>query len=277
VLVLHQQADQVDMGRCAVEQRRNQSGGYNLRYILKNVTVYVAIFSVYFHTSCAINPATGKRELSFLSYEKEIRLGVEADKGIIEQYGLYGDSEVREYVNQLGQKIVKVSHRSDLTFHFRILDSSVINAFALPGGFVYITRGILAYMNSEAELAGIIGHEIGHITARHSAKQYTRAQLAQVGLGLGMVFSEQFRRFSDVAELGTGLLFLRFSRDQERQSDQLGVEYATKVGYDAANLSHFFGTLNRLQELSGQELPGWFSTHPNPEGREEKTLEMAKE
>lgn len=248
-----------------------------MKYYFKNSTVYIAIFSILLLTSCVINPVTEKRELSLLSYEKEIRLGVEADKGIIEEYGLYGDSVVREYVGQLGQKMVKVSHRSNLIFRFRVLDSPVINAFALPGGFVYITRGILAYMNSEAELAGVIGHEIGHITARHSAKQYTRTQFAQVGFGLGMIFSEQFRRFSDVAQLGTGLLLLRFSRDQERQSDQLGVEYAAKVGYDASKVSHFFGTLNRLQDLSGQELPGWFSTHPNPEDREEKILEISKE
>ncbi|MFQ5865658.1 MAG: M48 family metalloprotease, partial [bacterium] len=234
-------------------------------------------FLLQFFTSCATNPVTGKKELSLLSYSDEIRLGREADKEIVAAYGLYDNAQVSEYVNQLGQKMARISHRPDLEFHFRVLDSPVINAFALPGGYVYITRGILAYMNSEAELAGVMGHEIGHVTARHSAKQYTRAQLAQVGFGLGSIFSEEFRQFSDVAQIGVGLLFLKFSRDQERQSDQLGVEYSTRVGYDATNMSNFFGTLNRLQERSGQDLPGWFSTHPNPEEREAKTLQMAKE
>ncbi|MFQ5708506.1 MAG: M48 family metalloprotease [bacterium] len=233
--------------------------------------------AVQFFLSCAVNPVTGKKELSLLSYEDEIKLGAEADKGIVAQYGLYNDAKIAEYVNQLGQKMVRISHRPNLAFHFRLLDSPVINAFALPGGYVYITRGILAYLNSEAELAGVMGHEIGHVTARHGAKAYTRAQLAQVGFGLGSVVSPQFRALSNVAQVGVGLLFLRFSRDQERQADQLGVEYSTKIGYDATNLSHFFGTLNRLQAQSEQSLPGWFSTHPNPEEREAKTLQMAKD
>lgn len=227
--------------------------------------------------ACYTNPVTGEKELSLLSPEDEIRLGAQADKSIVAQYGLYDDEQLAEYIDQIGQRMVKVSHRPDLKFHFRLLDSPVINAFALPGGYTYITRGILAYMNSEAELAGVIGHEIGHVTARHGAKAYTRAQLAQLGLGIGSILSEDFRRFSDVAEVGVGLLFLKFSRDQERQSDRLGVEYATKIGYDASHLSHFFGTLNRLQGESGESLPGWFSTHPNPEEREAKVLELARE
>lgn len=243
----------------------------------KSLYLSLIVLILQFLLSCATNPVTGKKELSLLSYNEEIRLGREADKEIVASYGLYDDPEVAEYVDQLGQRMARISHRPDLEFHFRVLDNPVINAFALPGGYVYITRGILAYMNSEAELAGVIGHEIGHITARHSAKQYTRAKLAEVGFGVGYIFSKEFRRFSDAAQLGVGLLFLRFSRDQERQSDHLGVEYSTKVGYDATHMSDFFGTLNRLQEVSGQDLPGWFSTHPNPEDREAKTLQMAKE
>ncbi|MFQ6113203.1 MAG: M48 family metalloprotease [bacterium] len=249
------------------------------QFFIKRFSLFF-IFSIailQFLISCATNPVTGKKELSLLSYSDEIRLGKEADKEIVAAYGLYDNPEIAEYVSQLGQRMAGISHRPNLEFHFRVLDSPVINAFALPGGYVYVTRGILAYMNSEAELAGVIGHEIGHVAARHSAKQYTRAQLAQVGFGLGSIFSEQFRRFSDVAQLGVGLLFLKFSRDQERQSDQLGVEYSTRVGYDATDMSHFFGTLNRLQERGGQHLPGWFSTHPNPEEREAKTLQMAQE
>ncbi|MFQ5751614.1 MAG: M48 family metalloprotease [bacterium] len=235
------------------------------------------LFLLQFLLSCATNPVTGKKELSLLSNDQEIKLGAEADPGIVAQYGLYDDAKIAEFVNQLGQKMARISHRPNLEFHFRVLDSPVINAFALPGGYVYITRGILGYMNSEAELAGVMGHEIGHITARHGAKAYTRAQLAQVGFGVGYIFSDTFRRFSDVAQLGVGLLFLRFSRDQERQSDELGVQYSTTVGYDASDMSHFFGTLNRLQEQSGQSLPGWFSTHPNPADREAKTLQLARE
>ncbi len=228
-----------------------------------------------FIASCAVNPVTGKRELNLLSESQEIALGAQTDPMIIAQYGLYDDPELSKFIDQMGQKMAKISHRPDLEFHFRVLDSPVINAFALPGGYVYFTRGILAHMNSEAEVAGVLGHEIGHVTARHGAKAYTRAQLAQVGLVAGSIVSETFRQFSDIAAAGVGLLFLKFSRDQERQSDELGVEYATKINYDARRMSQFFGTLERLQEESGHSLPTWQSTHPDPEDREAKTLELA--
>lgn len=246
------------------------------KIISKIIYLMALAFTFLILNTCTTNPVTGKKELSLLSFDQEVQLGAEADKSIVAEYGLYDDPKIAAYIDQLGQSMAKISHRPTLQFHFRVLDSPVINAFALPGGYVYITRGILAYMNSEAELAGVIGHEIGHITARHGAKAYTRAQLAQVGFGAAYVFSETFRQFSDVAQVGVGLLFLRFSRDQERQSDELGVQYSTALGYDASDMSKFFGTLDRLQEESGQSLPGWFSTHPNPEDREAKTLELAK-
>lgn len=234
---------------------------------------------VFFHflVSCAVNPVTGKRELNLLSERQEIQLGAESDPAIIAQYGLYNDEKISKFVDDLGQKMAHISHRPNLEFHFRVLDSPVINAFALPGGYVYITRGILAYMNSEAELAGVMGHEIGHVTARHGAKAYTRAQLAQVGFAAGYILSPTFRQFGDLAAQSIGLLFLKFSRDQERQSDQLGVQYSTKVGFDATQMSHFFGTLNRIRSKSGQSLPDWQSTHPNPAEREQKTLQLAKQ
>lgn len=244
------------------------------KHIIVLSVAFSAVLAIFI--ACAVNPVTGERELNLLSESQEIQLGKQADPAIVAQYGIYDDPKLAEFVDRMGQKMAKISHRPDLKFTFRVLDSPVVNAFALPGGFVYFTRGILAYMNSEAELAGVLGHEIGHVTARHGAKAYTRAQLAQVGFAAGYIFSETFRQFSDLAEAGVGLLFLSFSRDQERQSDQLGVEYSTAIGYDAQRMSKFFGTLDRLQEQSGQSLPGWFSTHPNPEDREKKTLELAQ-
>jgi predicted Zn-dependent protease len=148
------------------------------------------------------------------------------------------------------------------------MDSPVINAFAVPGGYVYITRGILAYLNNEAELAGVVGHEIGHITARHSAQKYSETYLANLGLGVGSMISEDFAMFAGLAAQGLGLLFLRFSRDDERQSDVLGVEYSTKVGYDAREMANFFQTLDKMQSKDEKGgLPDWFSTHPNPADR----------
>jgi len=234
---------------------------------IKPVFISLTLLLAFF-ISCAVNPVTGKTELMLLSESDEIQLGQQSDKEIVSQYGLYKDQQLQAYIEQLGQTMVKVSHRPNLAFSFRLLDSPVINAFAVPGGYVYITRGILAYLNNEAELAGVMGHEIGHVTARHSAKQYTKAQIAQLGLGVGTILSEDFRKYSGLAQVGVGLIFLRFSRDAERQSDDLGVEYSTKVGYDAREMGNFFHTLDQMNPSEDKGgLPGWFSTHPNPADR----------
>jgi predicted Zn-dependent protease len=233
---------------------------------------------VYLITSCAIDPVSGKRELMLISEESEIQLGRQTDSQVITQYGIYEEPQLSEYVNQIGQKLAGLSHRPNLSYQFKVLDTSVVNAFAVPGGYVYFTRGILAYLNSEAELAGVMGHEIGHITARHSAEQYSRAQLAQVGLGVGMIFSETFRAFSDLADFGVGMLFLSFSRENEREADDLGVEYASKAGYEADQLANFFETLERMHPGSDRSgLPTWFSTHPNPKDRVKVVRTRAKE
>src|SRR4030043_572881 len=144
---------------------------------------------LFLNPSCAVNPVTGKQELMLLSETDEINLGRETDGRIVQQYGIYEDQKFIAYLNDICQRLAKVSHRPKLTYYFKILDVSVVNAFAVPGGYVYFTRGILATINSEAEFAGLIGHEIGHITARHSAKQYSKAQLAQIGLGVGEILA----------------------------------------------------------------------------------------
>src|SRR5437867_9497674 len=123
-------------------------------------------------------------------------MGREADPAVIAEYGLYGDSTVQHYVDSIGQKLAAVSQLPNLAWHFRVLDSPVVNAFAIPGGYIYITRGILAYLNSEAQLAGVLGHEIGHVTARHTAQQMTRTQIAGLGLIAGTLFVGAFRPYS---------------------------------------------------------------------------------
>ncbi len=240
--------------------------------------ISIITVTLLFIWSCAINPVTGKREFMLLSEADEIKLGQQSDPSIVQMYGVYEDEDLQKYLNELGNKMVKVSHRSHLKFEFKLMDSPVINAFAVPGGYVYITRGIMAYMNSEAELAGVVGHEIGHVTARHSAKQYSNAQVAQLGLGLGTILAPEFAHYAGMAAQGIGLLFLRFSREHERQSDDLGVEYATKVGYDAREMSNFFHTLDKMQGESSQGgLPDWFSTHPNPADRVVDVKKKAEE
>lgn len=226
--------------------------------------------------ACAVNPVSGHPELMLLSDRDEIRLGQQTDAQVVRQYGLYKDPKLTAYISRIGQQMARLSHRPGLPYHFRIVDASALNAFAVPGGYVYLTRGILAALNSEAELAGVVGHEIGHITARHSAQQYSRAQLAQLGMGIGMILSDTLRSLSGFTELGVGLLFLKFSRDNERQSDDLGVEYASRMGYDASRMANFFRILEAMDPGSDRSgLPGWFATHPNPADREEAVRERA--
>lgn len=218
--------------------------------------------------SCAVNPVTGKREFMMITESGEISLGKKTDAQVIETYGLYKNQQLQNYINNIGQKMAGKSHRSHLKWEFKLLDSPVVNAFAVPGGYVYFTRGIIAHLNSEAELAGVMGHEIGHVTARHSAKTYSKAMLAQIGIQVGGMLSETFREYAGLAGFGVGMLFLKFSRDNERQADALGVEYSSKSGYDANQMANFFETLGRLYPQSAQSgLPAWFSTHPNPPDR----------
>jgi predicted Zn-dependent protease len=211
-----------------------------------------------------------------LDDQEEIELGRQANVQIVQEYGIYDDPELSTYVNDFCQRLAKISHRPNLSYECKVMDSPVVNAFALPGGYIYFTRGILAYLNNEAELITVMGHELGHITARHSAQQYSRAQLAQVGLGVGMVFMPDIA--GEVAQLGVQMLFLKFGRDDERQSDDLGVEYASKLGYDAKQMANFFNTLDRMRPSSdGSPLPDWFSTHPNPAERNQTVSLRAKE
>ncbi len=218
--------------------------------------------------ACAVNPVTQQRELMLISESQEVGIGQKTDKQVLNTYGLYSERDLNLYVEEIGQRLARVSHRPGLDYHFKILDTPVVNAFAVPGGYVYLTRGILSYLNSEAELAGVLCHEIGHITARHSAKQLSRAQLAQFGMAVGGILLPELQEASELVQMGVGMLFLKFSRDNERQADALGVEYSSRAGYDATQMAGFFETLQRLNpEADKSGLPAWFSTHPNPPDR----------
>ncbi len=209
-----------------------------------------------------------------MSEKRELAVGAENDPGIVQSFGLYEDKKMQAFITQKGKQMGKLSHRPELEYHFKVLDSPVVNAFALPGGYVYFTRGIMAHFNNEAEFAGVLGHEIGHITGRHSAKQQTKQVLAQVGLIAGMIVSPQFAQFSDMASQGLGLLLLKNSRDHESQSDQLGVMYSTYAGYDSHEMADFFKTLKRLSAEAGADgIPNFLSTHPDPSDRYEKVHE----
>ncbi|MGE3277013.1 MAG: M48 family metalloprotease [Vicinamibacterales bacterium] len=226
-------------------------------------------------TACATNPVTGERELSLMSEQQEIAIGRQNDEQIRQEMGVYDDQDLQRYVSQLGQRLAKVSHRPDLPWQFTVVDTPAINAFALPGGFIYITRGILPYLDNEAELAGVLGHEIGHVTARHAAQQYTRATGGTLGLAALSIFVPEARPFGDLASTGLGLLFLKYGRDDELQADRLGIEYAAEAGYDPTGVPHFLQTLARIDSMSERGVPNFLSTHPDPGSRVDDATPIA--
>lgn len=239
-----------------------------------------------------VNPVSGETRAYGYSWEEEVKIGKQADQQIQAQYGIYEDEQLQEYVDRVAQEVLAESHlrRSDTPekfrntdFEFRVLDSPVINAFALPGGYVYLTRGLMAHLNNEAQLAVVLGHEIGHVAARHASQQAARQKLTQ-GLLLGGAVLGQVAFGGQTADriLGLGgtaaqLLSLSYSRDNERESDRLGVEYAVRAGYEASEGAAFFQSLERIQEQQDQTIPTWQSTHPDPGAREETIPKIAKE
>lgn len=247
-------------------------------WLMPGKPLILLVISFWMLSGCAVNPVTGKKQISFLSEKDEIALGAESDPAVVAQFGLYEDEKLQAFIERYGQEMAAISHRPHLQFHFKILDSPVVNAFAVPGGYVYFTRGIMAHFNNEAEFAGVLGHEIGHITARHGAQQQTKATLAQIGYIGGLAISKELRAFANETDYAMQLLFLKFSRDDESQSDRLGAEYSTKIGFDAHEMAHFFKTLEKLSHSEdGEEIPDFMSTHPNPGNRYEKVNEHADE
>ncbi|WP_375419532.1 M48 family metalloprotease, partial [uncultured Hymenobacter sp.] len=157
-------------------------------------------------TNCAVNPVTGKKEVMLVSEGQELAMGQQSDPAVAAQMGIYPDQKIQNFINEKGKKMGAISHRPNLTYQFRVVDSPVINAFAIPGGYVYFTRGIMAHFNNEAQFAGVLGHEIGHVTARHSAKQQTNAIIGQVGLMGAMIASPRLAQFGEQASQGLQLL-----------------------------------------------------------------------
>lgn len=221
--------------------------------------------------ACAVNPVTGERELALISERQEIEMGREYAAQVEQQVGVVPDSGLQAYVEGIGLGMARASERPDLPWRFRVLDDPTPNAFAVPGGFIYVTRGLMDLMGSEAQLASVLGHEIGHVTARHSVSQISRAQLLQLGLGIGVaLLPEDMRQYGAVASAGLGILFLKYSRDDERQADELGFRYALTDGYDVREMARVFQSLDRASELAGGgSLPTWLSSHPNPPERVE--------
>lgn len=225
--------------------------------------------------ACATNPVTGRKEISLLSEAQEIAIGQQADAEVRREMGIYDDRELERYVSDIGMQLARASHRPHLPWSFTVVDSPAVNAFALPGGFIYITRGILPYLADESELAGVLGHEIGHVTARHAAQQYTRATGGSIGLIAASIFVPAVRPFGDLASTGLSLFFLKYGRGDELESDRLGIEYAGASGWDPSGVPRFLSTLSHLDEMSTRGVPNWLSTHPEPASRVDEALPLA--
>jgi predicted Zn-dependent protease len=229
--------------------------------------------------ACATNPATGDREFSLMSEAQEIQLGQEMDGQVKREMGVYQDAELQRYVSNIGLRLAKASERPNLPWEFTVLDEPAVNAFALPGGKIYLTRGILPFLHNEEQMAGVLGHEIGHVTARHSAQQYTKATSAGIGLTLLSIFVPEARPLQGVAETALGVLFLKHGRDDELQADRLGAQYTAKTGWDPRGVAGMLRTLERLDVASGSRrgVPNWLSTHPAPGDRVEQVLTFIKQ
>jgi predicted Zn-dependent protease len=236
---------------------------------------------------CAQNPVSGERDFVMLSESSELAIGRSNHPKIIAQYGRYSDEALQAYVQQVGDKLAEVSHRKDLIYRFTVLDSPVINAFALPGGYIYITRGLMAYLNSEAELAAVLGHEIGHVTARHGVRQQSAAQAANIGFTLGSILFPELRAAGaqDVFNILGGALLSGYGREHELESDALGAEYLARAGYDPSAMMDVIRVLKnqalfaeaeaKKQGKEAQSYHGLFASHPDNDTRLREVIASA--
>ncbi|TVQ01858.1 MAG: peptidase M48 [Balneolaceae bacterium] len=244
-------------------------------------------------SACSIQRSaiTGDKRAYGYSWEQEKQIGKEADEQIKQHFGVYDNVALQQYVNKIGQEMLAVSHMQredtpatykDTEFFFRLLDSPVVNAFALPGGYIYVTRGLLSHLDNEAQLAVVLGHEIGHVAARHASQRAFIQQMSQIALVGGAIAGQHFLGIPGGDLLGIGgmaaqVIFLSYSREDERESDRLGVEYASMQRYKSAEGAQFFVSLERMSAQSGQSIPNWQSTHPDPAERATSIPELAEE
>lgn len=235
---------------------------------MTNIRRSLALTGLVLAAGCALNPVTGRRELALVSEAQEIAMGREGAAAVAASIGLHPDAGLQSWVNGMGQSIAAKTERPGLPWEFKVVDDASVNAFALPGGFIFVTRGLLTQITNEAELASVVGHEIGHVTARHSVQQMSREQLAMLGLGIGSAISPTIEKYGQVAGAGLGLLFLKYGRDDETQSDQLGFRYALTNGWDTREMANVFRMFQLQSSIAGVgRLPEWQSSHPDPGNR----------
>ena len=236
-------------------------------------------------SACAINPATGQANIVTMSEKRELEIGAEENEKVMQSMSIVEDKDLIAYVDEVGQRLAAVSDRPDLTFRSTIIDSPEINAFALPGGYVYINRGLLAYLNSEAELAAVLGHEIGHITARHAVQQQSRGSLAKVASGVGGIVAAVATgsgyigsQIMDVGSLWAQAGLSGFGREHELEADTLGAEYLLRAGYNPQAVITVVTVLKNQEDFNtkvANQQPsyhGLFATHPRNDTRLQQAI-----
>jgi predicted Zn-dependent protease len=255
------------------------------RFLLVLLTSLIALQIA----ACAVNPVSGSSELTLLSEADELRLGSENDAAVRQQYGVYADARLQAYVQQVGERIAANSHRPQLQYSFTVLDSPDVNAFALPGGYIYITRGILAHLNSEAELAAVLGHEIGHVSAHHAVQQYSAAVATNVGFGLGAIFVPELGSRTSQSLLNTlgGALLAGYGRDHELEADRLGAQYIARSDYDPQAMIEVIALLKNQEEFEKAQATredraprvyhGVFASHPSADERLQQVVGEAEQ
>ncbi|MCH6256406.1 M48 family metalloprotease [Puniceicoccaceae bacterium K14] len=263
--------------------------------LLLNLKLTLLAIALGFTTGCVTEPSalTGKSTSYGYSWQQELQLGQTSDQQIIQEMGLYQNDDLARYVVEVGERVLEECDLNstdtpeiyrELDFKFRVMDSSVVNAFALPGGYVYVTRGLLSHLNNEAQLAVVLGHEITHVLGRHASKQALKQQFGQIGLVAGAVISSELLENPEIGnnimQLGGNLfqlLTLKYGRDAERESDSYGVDYAALAGYDVAEAAAFFESLKRISNRSASQIPSWMSSHPDPGERSKTIIALAEE
>ncbi len=250
--------------------------------------IVMAIGGALLLTHCAQNPVSGGKDFVLLSEAQEIQQGAQAHKEVLQQYGRVDDPELQAYVSRIGKGLAAKSHRPNLDWHFTVVDSPQVNAFALPGGYIYITRGIMAYLNSEAELAGVVGHEIGHVTARHGVRQQSTATAVGLGAILGSILVPGLnsQAGSSLLQALSQSLVAGYGREHELEADRLGAEYLARTGYNPQAMVEIIGVLKNQEsydvELARQEgreprrYHGVFDTHPRNDARLRQVVGEAK-
>ncbi|WP_020161604.1 M48 family metalloprotease [Cycloclasticus pugetii] len=248
------------------------------------VSRYSIVIIVLLCVGCSVNPVTGERDFVLMSEQEELALGRQHSQQVMKAYRRYDDPELQQYVQSVGDRVARVSHRQSLIYRFTLLDSTQVNAFALPGGYIYITRGLLVYLNSEAELAAVLGHELGHVTARHSVRQHSLATTTNI-IGSLIAAASGVQGAGQLTNmLGTGIV-RGYGREHELEADGLGVQYLINAGYRASAMRQVISTLKN-QELFDKKLAieqgreprayhGVFSTHPDNDTRLQQVLSGA--